>query len=149
VKLLLPARLADKIARQAQAAFPRECCGLIEGVWQQDEALALALHPAANRAAADERFEIDPALHLAAQRSAREQGHTLIGCYHSHPGTKPAPSDADRQGAVEVNFIWVIAGLDTASAVPDLRAFVYCDGDFTKIGVFTGADLVTSSSKDR
>ena len=28
----LPARLRDEMARQARSAFPRECCGLIEGL---------------------------------------------------------------------------------------------------------------------
>ena len=38
--LILPAALEAEIARQALAAFPRECCGLIEGM-RMGEGLSL------------------------------------------------------------------------------------------------------------
>jgi proteasome lid subunit RPN8/RPN11 len=149
VTLILPSPLAAQIAAEARAAFPRECCGLIEGAWGENQARALTLHPAANLAITADRFEIDPALHLAAQRTARERGHVLIGCYHSHPNGLAELSEADRRGAAESDFIWVIVGQAAKEAAPVLRAFVYCDGGFAETGLATGADLVTSSSKER
>jgi proteasome lid subunit RPN8/RPN11 len=149
VTLILPSPLAARIAAEAQAAFPHECCGLIEGVWHGGEARALALHPVPNRSTKAGRFEIDPALHLAAQRGARESGHVLIGCYHSHPNGRAEPSEADRSGAGEENFVWLIAGLDEAGGLSGLRAFLYLGADFAETGVVTGADFVTSSSKER
>jgi proteasome lid subunit RPN8/RPN11 len=149
VKLVLPSLLAAQIGCEAQTAFPRECCGLIEGVSQDGEVQALALYPAPNRAGGTDFFEIDPATHLAAQRTARANGHVLVGCYHSHPNGRAEPSQADRMGAGETNFIWVIAGLHAAEREPELRAYCYSTAGFGEIGVMTGADLVTSSSKDR
>ncbi len=73
----------------------------------------------------------------------------IIGCYHSHPNGVPAPSQADGEGAAEQGFLWLIAALNAAAAQPELSAFVYSADGFTEIGVATGADLVTSSSKAR
>ena len=50
MKLILSGALVAQIATEAQAAFPRECCGLIEGVWEADVAHALRLYPTPNRA---------------------------------------------------------------------------------------------------
>ncbi len=148
MKLALPVPLQDQFAREALAAWPRECCGLIEGTRQGDALRAVALHPGRNLAAAPDRFEIDPGDHLAALKAARAGGHALIGCYHSHPDGQPAPSQSDRDGAAEVDFLWLIAATDGVRC--RLAGFVYRAPGFEEI-VFTsamGADLVTSSLND-
>ena len=129
----LPARLRNTILEEAQAASPYECCGLLEGARQDGVFRIAALHPARNLSADAARFEIDPRDHFAAQRQARANGATVIGCYHSHPGGPAQPSAADQAGAGEDDFLWLIAGNDR------LNAFVYSRG------VFTGAHWVTSS----
>lgn len=133
MKVALPAPLAAHIRAAARAAFPTECCGLLEGTRDSEVFRVTALHPARNRATTTDRFEIDPADHFAALKAARAAGHAIIGCYHSHPGGKAQPSATDLAGAGEDNFLWLIASNQ------DLAAFVYLRG------VFTGADWVTSS----
>ena len=132
-RVALPAPQAAHIRALAQAAIPDECCGLLEGLRDGGDFRVTALHPARNRAASSDRFEIDPADHFAARRVARARGHVIIGCYHSHPGGQAQPSAVDLAGAGEDNFLWLIASNE------DLAAFVYLRG------VFTGADWVTSS----
>jgi proteasome lid subunit RPN8/RPN11 len=129
----LPSALARQLRQEAHVAHPRECCGLIEGVRDGGSFHVSALHPARNLADAAERFEIDPADHIAASKRARANGRGIIGCYHSHPGGKPMPSATDLAGADEENFLWLI------EARGELGAFVYLRG------AFTGADWVTSS----
>lgn len=129
----LPAALAEVIRAQAQAANPRECCGLIEGVRDDQLFRATALHPVRNLSPDAAHFAMDPQDQFAAQRCARANGRGIIGCYHSHPGGPAQPSAADQAGAGEEDFLWLIAGDE------DLRAFVYSDGKFF------GADWVTSS----
>jgi proteasome lid subunit RPN8/RPN11 len=92
-----------------------------------------ALHPASNLSSQTDRFEIDPRDQFAAQKSARLRGRAIIGCYHSHPNGSAQPSAADRAGAVEEGFVWLIVGAD------EFGAFVYRGGEFL------GADWVTSS----
>ena len=145
--LILPPRLVAQIMDEARAAFPRECCGLIEGIWQGAEAQALELHPAPH--GDERRFAIAPDIHFDAVRKTRAKGHRLIGCYHSHPGGPARPSDEDRKGAGEDNFLWLIAALDGAQTPATLKAYRYSGADFEETGWVTGADLVTSSSKTR
>jgi proteasome lid subunit RPN8/RPN11 len=136
----LPDILAGQIAEEAQAARPRECCGLLEGLLIGDEAQICALHPARNLSPDPDSFEIDPADHVAAMRAARANGRAVIGCYHSHPEGAAVPSARDLAGAAQEGFIWLIA------APKGLAAFVYRTGGFDPIGLATGADLVTSSA---
>lgn len=129
----LAAALKDAILAEAAGAFPRECCGLLEGVRDGGVFRVRAVHPVANTAMAADRFEIDPAAHLAVRKAARARGQAVIGCYHSHPDGRAQPSATDLAGAGENEFLWLIA------AGGELVAFVYRDLEFV------GADWVTSS----
>jgi len=147
VILALSPGLAAAIAQAARASFPRECCGLVEGVWGEGGAHVVALHEAANIAAASDRFEIAPAAQFAALKVARRAGRAIIGCYHSHPNGMAIPSHADLEGAGEESFLWLVAALTAAEAPITLAGFVYSAGRFEAISLATGADLVTSSLK--
>lgn len=151
MKLLLPMALRAGIEDKARAAFPRECCGLIEGIREGDLARALALHPGRNIAARADRFEIAPEDHFAALKAARTKGRALIGCYHSHPGGQTVPSATDKAGAGEEDFLWLIASLTGQDACVTLAAFVYSAAGFLHVEMteVLGADLVTSSLNAR
>jgi desampylase len=123
----LPGELRNRILREASDAHPSECCGLLEGLHDADGFRITALHPARNLAGSPERFELDPQDHFAAHRVARTNGHSLIGCYHSHPHGEAAPSAADRAGVGEENFLWLIAGGG------QLNAFVHSGGGFSRL----------------
>ncbi len=145
MKLALPPDLTFAIKEQARAAFPRECCGLLIGLRDDEMVRVTALHPARNLASAEDRFEIAPEDHFAALKAARLDGQAVVGCYHSHPNGAATPSATDLAGAGEDGFVWVIAALHSNMAAT-LASFVYRNGCFTAIGSVTGADLVTSSS---
>ncbi|HWU55529.1 MAG TPA: M67 family metallopeptidase [Rhizomicrobium sp.] len=127
-RVLLPEALRVQILREAEAAAPHECCGLLEGARDGETVCVIALHPARNLAMALDRFDLDPRDHLAAHKSARASGHALVGCYHSHPNGRAEPSQVDRAGAGEENFLWLIA------AGERLEAFVYLGGEFRAAG---------------
>lgn len=147
MKLILPENLEAQIAEAARAAFPRECCGLIEGTRSDESFRVTALHPGRNLAEAPDRFEIDPVDHIAAVKSARARGATIIGCYHSHPNGEARPSRHDLSGAREDGFLWLIAASDGAQC--KIEAFVYRAPDFVALSKELGADLVTSSVNAR
>ena len=130
--LILPDVLGAQISEQARAAFPRECCGLIEGVRNGDAVRAVAIHSTHNVSPRADSFEIDPAAHLRLRRAAREAGRTIVGCYHSHPNGRPSPSPRDLPG--EKDFVWLIAALD-AHSVPSLAAFVADETCWHRIGL--------------
>ncbi|HUO91662.1 MAG TPA: M67 family metallopeptidase [Rhizomicrobium sp.] len=137
--LVLAAALHRQLIAESRAAFPRECCGLIEGVRRGDTVEAIALHPTRNLATASDRFEIDPAEHIRLLRALRGTGRDIVGCYHSHPNVKAAPSARDRDGAHEKDFIWLIY------AEPEPRAFVWTGADFADIQL-TAAEASTRSA---
>ena len=107
---VLPAALRTQLAGEAGAAYPGECCGLIEGRRDGDRILATALHPTRNLSSDTDRFEIDPADQFRILRAARGAGAQIVGCYHSHPDGRAEPSARDRAGAGETDFIWLITG---------------------------------------
>jgi proteasome lid subunit RPN8/RPN11 len=140
-RIEMPAALTAAILAAAAAAYPRECCGLIEGVRDGNSFRILALHATANLAADADRFEIAPCDHIAAQKLARANSHAIIGCYHSHPGGAAQPSIRDRAGASQEDFLWLIASGTVLNAFVYVDD-VYLDGEFM---LATGADCVTSS----
>jgi len=125
MKLILPEALQARIETLACDAFPAECCGLMEGVRGEAAVEVLALHPARNIAPAPDRFEIHPHDHFAALRTARANGRAIVGCYHSHPGGKARPSETDRQGGGEENFVWLIAAPAGSGGPVAVAAFIY------------------------
>jgi len=131
-RVALPQVLRLRILEEARAAFPRECCGLMEGLRVAGadgaEFRVTALHAARNCAPEADRFELAPEDHFQALKAARANGRSLIGCYHSHPNGRAEPSAADRNGAGEENFLWLIA------AGGRLEAFVYQRGAFSGVG---------------
>ena len=122
--LSMPQALRDRIAEEALKAYPGECCGLIEGTRDGNTAAAAAIHSTRNVAKTPDRFEIDPAEHIRLLRAAREKEHTIIGCYHSHPNGVSEPSAADRAGAGEEDFVWLIAAVGKDKKAK-IAAFVY------------------------
>jgi proteasome lid subunit RPN8/RPN11 len=129
--LLLTQAQRAQIEDEARAAYPRECCGLIEGVRGDGGRLRVtALHKTDNRARDDDRFEIDPAMHIQLARALRGTVREIIGCYHSHPGGLARPSGHD--GGVD--FVWLIAALD-AHGIHAVTAHVPAPEGWRKMAV--------------
>lgn len=139
--LVLPSALRARIEGEARAAFPRECCGLIEGVRGGDGVEAVALHPAPNHSKEADRFEIDPAAQFAALRAARANGREIVGCYHSHPNGAAEPSAHDLAGASEEGFLWLIAELSGGEGLVRLAAFSFARGRFVPVPLANSASL--------
>ncbi len=138
--LTLPAPLRARLLQDAKAAFPRECCGLIEGVKHSltlslSKGEAIALHPTPNLSREPDRFEIDPAIHIALLRSLRGTDREIIGCYHSHPNGRPEPSPRDAEGAGEEGFLWLIASLEQATAAPHIACFIWTSSGFAPVRI--------------
>jgi proteasome lid subunit RPN8/RPN11 len=139
--LILPSALRGQIEGEARAAFPRECCGLIEGVRTGDRIEAVALHPAPNRSDKADRFQIDPAAQFAALRAARARAREIVGCYHSHPDGAPEASAYDLEGAGEEDFLWLIAAVAKVDAAVHLAAFAFAEGRFAPVTIADSASL--------
>ena len=100
--LRLTAAQDEQIRREAAAAYPDECCGIIYGTDRGGERVVSVLEAVAN--AFDEkeryhRFSISPRQLMNAERVAGERGELVLGFYHSHPDHPARPSEYDRQHA--------------------------------------------------
>ncbi|OFX10626.1 MAG: hypothetical protein A2516_07735 [Alphaproteobacteria bacterium RIFOXYD12_FULL_60_8] len=118
--------------REAEAAYPAECCGLLLGREEQ----ITAVIPAANLRACEgnDMFEVDPQVRFEVERGARAGGDRLIGHYHSHPDHPAQPSATDRAMAFEPNLIWLIVPVAGGSA-GEPRAFRLCGEDVEELVV--------------
>lgn len=84
-----------------------EVCGLLLG----EGGRVTAVRPCANVSDTPaRRFELDPAVLIAAWRAARSGGPRVIGHYHSHPTGDPRPSVTDAREAAADGAIWIIVG---------------------------------------
>lgn len=119
----ISASLREQLAQEARNAFPRECCGLVEGVREGAIVRIVRLHATRNLVDASDRFEIDPKSQFALMRALRGTGREVVGCYHSHPNGRAEPSARDLAEAGEMDFVWLIVAV--AGEVSSLDAHVF------------------------
>ncbi|MGE5506610.1 MAG: M67 family metallopeptidase [Actinomycetota bacterium] len=113
--VLAPQQL-KQIADAAEAAWPRECCGLLVGRGVRVVHVTRVV-PAANLAPAANRFDLDPRTRLAVERELRGTPERVVGHYHSHPDGSTRPSATDLAAAYEPDLVWLIAGVVDAQVV--------------------------------
>jgi proteasome lid subunit RPN8/RPN11 len=103
---------------------PAECCGLLLG---KDATIAEAVRTP-NTSDDPNRFFIEPEAHIAARRHARERGLAVLGFYHSHPHSPPAPSVTDLVQASYPDHLYLI--VSPAPERAQIRIFRFVDGNF-------------------
>jgi proteasome lid subunit RPN8/RPN11 len=125
----------DDIAAHARRESPRECCGILVGV---DDEIVEAV-PAANLAADPlRRYEVSPADYFRQIKRCRDSGgdgqppSRIVGVYHSHPRSAPAPSPTDLEQAFE-EYVYLIAGPVDGSASFEICGYRLRDGVFTDV----------------
>ena len=111
----------------ARAAFPRECCGLIEGRITGGTAHVTALHPTQKSRPEPDRFEIDPAAHVRLLRALRGTDRAVDRLLPLPPQWQGRALARDRAGAAEEGFVWLIQPL-TAEGAGHPAGFVFAAG---------------------
>ncbi len=131
--LILSEALQIQLLAEARAAFPAECCGLLEGSRQGPDVHVTAVHGARNVAAEPQSgFLVDPEAHFRLLRGLRGTDRSVVGCYHSHPNGRPGPSPTDRTGPHEDGFVWVILATGGREGIAAFLA-----PDFTPLAIKT------------
>lgn len=91
----------EAIVAHAEQTYPHECCGFLLGTAPEEIKHVHEVRVAGN--ARDDspanRYLIDPEEMFRVLRGARENGHEILGFYHSHPDVEARPSDYDRRHA--------------------------------------------------
>ena len=105
----------------AEAAYPKECCGLLVGTDFSNGTIIVTRvveSDNVNPTGAKDKFEVDPQLRFNLMRELGEIGdktqgaERIIGHYHSHPDHPAVPSSHDLACAFEPALVWIIIGLD-------------------------------------
>jgi proteasome lid subunit RPN8/RPN11 len=118
--------VVEAMIAHARAQTPLECCGLLLGRGNLiDESI-----PATNIRASAVAYCVDPRDHFAAIRRARATDRRVIGAYHSHPSSPPAPSPTDVAEAFDAELLYVIVSLQRGE--PEIRAYRIESGNFTE-----------------
>jgi proteasome lid subunit RPN8/RPN11 len=132
---MMPARLqltadqARTLTALAEAAAPRECCGLLIGHDSAEGLIVSEIVPTANVAADPVRsFEIDPQSQFETLRRLRGSPLRMIGHYHSHPNGAAELSRHDLAMAHDPTAVWLLIPLADGRAGP-LRGFVCSHSD--------------------
>ncbi|MDZ7829899.1 MAG: M67 family metallopeptidase [Halofilum sp. (in: g-proteobacteria)] len=125
--LLVIARPCLRTIREhAEAAWPHEACGLLEG-----HAAGRFLRVRRVIACRNEhedpahRYRIDPETFLRAERAAERVERRVVGVWHSHPHGEAYLSDTDRAEAWP-GWSYLVAGV-TNGSMQALRAWFIDD----------------------
>ncbi len=110
-KAVIAAEVMAALVKQAEAAFPQECCGLLLGTRTADGWHLARVQALRNASPQPEQgFEFDAVEQLRAYRAAEAAGWEILGHYHSHPNGRRGPSPTDLQLAAERSdrSLWLI-----------------------------------------
>jgi proteasome lid subunit RPN8/RPN11 len=117
-RLVLTEAQIDQLEREAVAAYPEECCGILFGIERDGRRMITMLHPVENeyeKPQRSRRFSIAPRQLLDAENCAAERGERVIGYYHSHPDHPAIPSEFDRERAWPF-YSYVIVSIERGRA---------------------------------
>ncbi|TMB92826.1 MAG: M67 family metallopeptidase [Chloroflexi bacterium] len=128
-----------RIRELATAAYPDEGCGVmvgrVEGTAVVIERVTSARNLNVERAR--DRYDLDPADIVRADREARAEGLDIVGFWHSHPDHPAWPSQFDTDRAW-VDYVYIVTATTSAGAA-DVNAFTLRDerGSFDRIPLST------------
>jgi proteasome lid subunit RPN8/RPN11 len=109
-------RVLEDVRAHAVEEAPRECCGMLIGT---SDAIVESVR-ARNLADGNSRFLIDPQDHIAALRRVRAASLDVIGFYHSHPRSRPYPSETDVAESGYAGAAHLIVGADGEARLFDI-----------------------------
>lgn len=121
----IPDAVYQDLRAHGEAAYPRECCGVLLGKpttsgWR---VMASARVENTHPGSPSTRYQIDPLELVRLQRQAHAQGIEIAGFYHSHPDHPPHWSPTDLEEAHWVGSLYVITEV-IAGRAARTRAFL-------------------------
>jgi proteasome lid subunit RPN8/RPN11 len=113
----------ERMLAHAHAEAPNECCGVLLGNGEAVEEVFVGrnVHETPRT-----RYLMDPQDLLRMTKRQDELGWDVVGIYHSHPQTKPEPSETDKALALYPDARYVIVSLRDPGH-PEVRAWRILD----------------------
>jgi proteasome lid subunit RPN8/RPN11 len=116
--LTIEAQDYDALRRHGEQTYPDESCGVLLGVFGEDQRIVRRTLPCRNASldSPRSRYSVDPVELVRAQRDAREEGLEIVGFYHSHPDHPARWSPTDLEEAHWIGCSYVITAIEKGSA---------------------------------
>lgn len=124
---VLPTEVMEAIVAHTGWCAPEEACGLLALDSGHSVRMAYAL---SNVDRSPYRFTVAPEEHFGAIRHAERNGWHIGGSFHSHPAAPPVPSERDIAGALDPDWLYVIAG---PAPDPVLRTYRIVGGEYAAL----------------
>lgn len=133
--LRLSGEVYSEVVAHALSGLPNEACGLLAAPGGGD--LVSRFFPVRNAAASSQIYQLDDAEYLQVERTADDEGLTLVAVMHSHTHTTAYPSPTDVRDAAAFDpfgaLLYVIVSLKDPE--PALRCYRLLDGEITEVPV--------------
>ena len=125
----------NNISKDAEAAYPHECCGALLGRINGDGSTSIEeAKPLTNTNTerARDRYEIDKKELFGIEKKARGEGLDVVGFYHSHPDHPSKPSQFDRDRGW-TDYSYLIVSVEKGKAAKAASwSFSNPDDDFSE-----------------
>ncbi len=118
--ILLAAETLTVLVDAAEAAYPRESCGLLVGRTSETGTIRVSRAVVSENVAeggGTDRFEVDPRLRLRLMKELRGGPERIVGHFHSHPDHPAQPSATDLDLAFESDMAWLITAVHAGQAI--------------------------------
>ena len=116
-----PEPLRAEMRRLGESAYPLEGCGILVGRPGAPTEVT-EVRPATNTRGVEDRgrdrYLMDPADIMAAQRDADDAGLDIVGFWHTHPDHPSRPSQYDADHAWP-GYVYVIVSVQQGSAAAE------------------------------
>jgi proteasome lid subunit RPN8/RPN11 len=132
--LYLPREVYERVRREAEAAYPAECCGILLGTEDGEARRVTQAVQAANISQTPRNhYEIAPLDLIRAERMGRQSGLEILGFYHSHPDHPARPSATDLAEAHWLGASYVITSVERGLAAETCSFLLIGSSEETKI----------------
>ncbi|HEX6538673.1 MAG TPA: M67 family metallopeptidase [Candidatus Dormibacteraeota bacterium] len=123
VEAVIAGPMYQHMSDMADDSYPDEGCGILVGRFngERAEILAVTRGKNLNTERARDRYLLDPADIVEADREARARGWDIVGFWHSHPDHPAQPSKFDTDHAW-TDYVYVICNT-TNEGTGDVNAF--------------------------
>jgi proteasome lid subunit RPN8/RPN11 len=126
-RIRLTKALFDRMIAHCRSEYPHEACGMFSG----RDGIAERIYEMPNIESSPVSYLVDSQAQFRAMKEMRENGEEMVSIYHSHPQSRPYPSQKDVRLAYYPDAIYIIVGLGDGER-PEARAYTILDGEVSE-----------------
>lgn len=113
----------EQMIEHSKKEFPNEACGILSG----SQGKVKKVYEMVNNDKSPQTFFMDAREQLKVMKEIRNEGHEMIGIYHSHVASQAYPSSHDVELALYPEASYVIISIKDKKN-PSVRSFKIVEG---------------------